>query len=1616
LKRRVTYVAALGFLLLASWSSLAAAQGAASGYEVALHGSPTVLEGRTTRYRGVAYRVLGLAKLQALPGARVRARYGTDVSSNRTWAEVRADKRGFFQIDVPMPKVHQGTPRLEISVGDGKSQRLFRFPLRFKKAWLLDLFMDRQLYEPGESVNVWARLRDARSRRPLAGQRVALTLTGPAAAKRSVVTGPSGVASTTVKIPAQASESSCQVIARIGEREVRRSFRVGTRTYERLFAKVRITPETARPHQAIEVQVKVTTASGAPVRGAAVKVKVDEAESSATTDAKALATLAMHAPAYMTHATGEIPVQVTISHPAHGSARTQATLKLAVPHTLEVEAVPPHGGLAPALDGVLHVRLADGGGEPPPSGTKVEVRGAAIRKGSQRARTDRHGIVTVPTRLPRGAATTGDEGATTTVVVHVKGPAPRTAAIAVPVLRDAEVLPTVSKPVAAPGETLQISLARRASAARVPVIVELHSGKELITARLLGPNTNRVTIAAPKDRLGIIHVLARPLHQRRVVEGTGGVDAFIVRPAAPSFPTLTADRKLYPVKSTARLTLRTAPKAARSWAAVLVRDLAAHAGEYPFQLEFIGKAFDRAILDPRTKAAETLLRTALAAHLYIEARPKRTPELLDKLGLPQDSEHGLDRSAERGVMRDPFPLADELRLRGIGRTMNAIERALARALQKGRLASVTVGRGRARAFSAGLLKELKKGDLPSTLGDGKLTLAMIHAADRSFSYENVARRVGRVRLVQLMVAAAKYLDPGDEATLQQRTAAREPHSRWLPRMVERGLIKAEQLADPWGGSFTLRRTKKPQLVLAVEAAGLELVSPGPDGKLGTRDDLRDPYARAVPAGTPYAVASGEDRLMALLARLSPGQEALRRLLEAFKRVTAEVAEEQTGDAVDASVSAGLIGDRVGEAYGVGGLGLVGHGAGGGGSGSGYGRGSGRLGSRRARAPRISAFAHVVRERFPPTLLFSPAVSVDPSGTTVIKVKLAEAVTTYLVETVVWSADGWTWSAKTQIRVDKETVIDAPVPRHATVGDLLHLPVRVANRTSRPRKLSVSIFAPGDPVALAERKGVPVPAGDAVEVPMKLKLKRASDGRVTVGVRSEAGVALDAVRRQMIVSLPTRRVRRTVDTLASGGARLRLDVPKRAIPRSGAEVTVRVGAGMFKLPPGTARAAWSAAWTGRAPVGPSTMSALRGGAGERLAQAVGTAWAARSVPDRVISRALRKLTGALARRGGSGGDPAASLRRGSQILLRLAPAIRRVGARPGLAADLAAVLRSLRAAVHSRVAATSDDPHLWALAAAALALTAPPKTSPSKTADGEERLSRERELIRRVRRHQIRVGSYTWIATRQNGRATSALLALGELCLDERARALALLSTLGRLEVDGQPTGAWPQTLARVASLLMNRGHSPAAVRLTIDGKAQTVALSGGTARVPAPALARPGRHAIRVEVPGRAGPVLAHVQAVTEYGLPWSMVPAQPGSIVVAIEGKSKGRDQRAELELVVTNRSPRAIATPTLEVNLPAGAELDAEGRAAMRRKLAAEPDATRGTLRLVLAGLPPGGKRRIPLPLRWSVAGKLRGLGVAAYPGDRPEDLFVKPPRVWTIAAPGGTSRAGARSGRVN
>jgi hypothetical protein len=1577
--------------VLAAGHAPASAAPPPSGFEVALHGEPSVLAGRPARFRGVAYRVLGLAELVPLPGARVSARCSSAGARREpgrqapAWRETRADGRGFFQIDVPMPE-RLAAPRLELRVGDGKAPRRFSFPLRLERPWEMDLYTDRRLYQAGETIHAWARLRDARSGRPLAHQSIRFTLTGTAVQARPVRTDASGVASLTDVVPPQASEGSHELIAQLVHEEVRRSYQIGVRTYERLLAAIKLTPATAQPHQRITVEVKVTTPSGAPVRRARVELKVDaEASGSGVTDGRGVAAIAARAPAYMTHATGRVPVVVRVAHPAHGSLLARETLKLAVPLALEVTAVAPNAGLVPELDGALYLQLQDGGGDPAPAGTPIDVRGAAVRGGRQRAQTDRHGLARVPVRLPLGAAA-GDSGGDrgddeapthTTLVVQIEGAAPRTAVVSVPVRAEVEVRPSVDPPVVAPGAPLTLKLARRASARGLPAVVELLSASGLIEARVVAPGEDRLALRAPKDRLGVIQVRARALRQRGVVEGAGGLDAFLVRPAQPWFPTLRASRDVYKVRSTAELILETAPGGPPGWAALLVRDLAAHGGELPFELYYLRKAFDRAVLDPSTRAAETLLRTALAAHVQQDPAPRQAPALLDALGQPLEGESGLEAAPGRGVLRDPFPLADELRRRGVGRVMSELERLLASALDDGRLDEVTRGRGAARRFRAKLLDELD--DVPPTLGDGKLTLAMLEATDPSFSYGNVARRVARARLVRLLAALARYLDPGDDATPRQRAAAREPAARWLGRMVERGHLRPEQLADPWGGRFSLRPSRRPALRVAVEAAGLELVSPGPDGRPGTRDDVRDPFARAVPAGTPYAVASGEDALMRKLARLSTDRELIEHLQEAYKRAAAEVAEEAIGDAVRASVSEG---DGT---IGLGKLGTIGRG-GGGGSGSGYGRGAGQLSGRSARVPQVvggmAALAAIVRERFPPTLAFRPSLPLDPSGKTRLTLPLSDAVTSYQVEAVVWSAEGWTWSASTRLRVDQEIVVDAPVPARATVGDVLRLPVRIGNRAARPQPLTLTLLPHTAGAApLYERAGVVVPAQDSLELPVELRLTRPLAGRLLIAARAVDGTPLDAVRRPLLVEPAVRRVRRELETLAAGVGSLELEVPAQAVAREGAELRVRVGVGLFDAPGEPGWAAWAEAWTTSPSLATTVVEGVRRGDGAALARAVASSWAAgeSAVSDQLLRAGLTRLARTLDRLARS-----SLLRDQVEILLGLAPAVAggQLRARPELAASLEATLRTLRRQVSEAVGEVADEPSLWAAAAAALAWTAPAGAD----------LARVRELVRRVRRRQLTVGPHTWVAA--GGPATSALLALAELKLDERGRAFALVRTLSQKRSLGQESLA----LGRAAAALLARGAPPRSVSLRVDGRERRLELSGGLGRIAAPELSRPGRHRVSVELPAASAPL--HLQVVTEYGVPWSLRPDRPGPLELSIVGTTGARDQRAGLAIAVRNRSPRTLGAPVLELALPAGAELDEEARAALRRRTVSEPAMSRGTLRLELASLPPGGFRCLPLPLRWSLGGRLLGLGVVGYAADRPEDLSIFPPRVLEIA----------------
>ncbi|MFK7989707.1 MAG: MG2 domain-containing protein [Sandaracinaceae bacterium] len=1544
-------------------SSSARAQAPYTGWELALSGSDTVRAGRPAPVRGTTLHVRGLATL--LPeGTALRARFASRLQDDEgAWTTHTSGADGRFVMSVLIPAdAGPGDPRLEFEVGP--DHRRFSFPVQVRPAESVILYTDRRLYEPGETVHIWGLVRDEATLAPLGDVEVEVALDGDALppTTHTLRTGASGVFHLTLPTTDHTPLGGMRVDVHAGERRVATSrFAVGTRTYERLLLDVDLGETPVAPGGERDAVVTVHTPDGAPVSGASVQTTVNgQATETMSTDAEGIARVRVRAPRFFGGRVGSVHMNVVVRHPGLGSISGGASLRLAVPQTLEVELIPPHGGLLPEVDEVLFARLHDGYGSPPAAGTRVTLSGAIFDGGEAVGRTDDDGLVELPVRVPRGATMRGQTGADEAPVqVRVDGPLQRRTRAAVRVLQSSDVAPVVDRLVVAPGEPLTVTVLRRPRF-EGDIVVELLADGRPLDVRWLPASgrrsTERVVFAAP-PHLGLLRVRARPVLGDESLEGTGATTAFVVRPSSPAAPRLDPDTTRVAVGETARLTLHTTP-GRRGYAALSVRDLSAHGGERPFRERFLADRFEQALLRTGSPGSR-LVRVALASHDTLDALAPQMNPRLDALGLASP-ESSPDHEGARGVLRDPYPFARVLTRHGIDGAMQAAEEALRHGLARGTLEDVVEGTGPQRRFREDLFRDRDE----TTLGGAPLTPAHITEAAPGFTFDAVARRVARGRLVSLMLALARFLDPGEEATPRERMAARAPVHRWAPELSAQ--LGPHTLDDPWGGHFALRETRSPRVVLGARAQNLEWVSPGPDGRFGTGDDVRDPFARVVPRGTAYAAASGEDQLMRAIAVLSVTDGALNAMREAFRRTHPEMAEDRIGDLVSAETSEGTIG--------LGNLGLVGHGMGGGG-GSGYGRGAGRVPRIRSgnASTRVALTAgnlgRLVRQRFPPTLTFLPEIELAADGETTLEIPLADAVTTYLVETIVWREDGWFASARARVEATRDLVVEAPIPTVVHLGDRIELPLRVSNRGDQPRTVRLSLV--GDAalgIADVDPTEVTIaPAGAAV-VPVQIRPTAIGEGALSVVATELDGDVLDAVRRSLSVRALSRRMEETAEGLTDGELTLALDVPSGAAPRAGG---VDLAAGPALLPGGRS-GPWQM-WPGSGVLG------ARGGA-ESLALSIAAGWDEDEVDDSTLSDQVFDLTASLIRlrRGRAQDDIGPSLRRYAAVLLALAPVQQQPGRRPDVA-DVQTLIERLRDRLAARSVSVVRDPETWVWSAAAL----------SQAGGDPERV---RELLRRIEPFVIVIGEDRWVVTEAGRIEPTLLAALAESGVDRRAESFRYLATVGRWTGQGHRLAARATAIGRAVTQRLMAGPAVESVELWIDGEHTRVSLSGGAAHYDAPGLASPGRHLVRV----RAGAPV-RVGATAHFGLPHRARGAPPGALAVSLEGEVRGLDQTAELTLTLRNQTPRTLPAPRLEVVLPTGAELPAEARQREMRGLGVTVE--EDVLEITLPPILPGRSTTVPLPLRWSVAGHLQGLGVTAR--DRSGgDATVVPPRELHIA----------------
>jgi hypothetical protein len=171
--------------------------------------------------------------------------------------------------------------------------------------------------------------------------------------------------------------------------------------------------------------------------------------------------------------------------------------------------------------------------------------------------------------------------------------------------------------------------------------------------------------------------------------------------------------------------------------------------------------------------------------------------------------------------------------------------------------------------------------------------------------------------------------------------------------------------------------------------------------------------------------------------------------------------------------------------------------------------------------------------------------------------------------------------------------------------------------------------------------------------------------------------------------------------------------------------------------------------------------------------------------------------------------------------------------------------------------------------------------------------------------------------------------------------------------------------------------------IRIDGVATTLPLENGEAHITSPVLSRPGTHAISIQL---SSPAVLRASAVARFGLPWSRSEPMRAPLEIVLDGSPGARDTRSAMWLRIRNRGPRVLAHSIARIELPAGAEIDDEARRDLAVRLGGQPVTEGRTLTLPLRSLPPGGSARLPLRIRWTLGGTLRGLGVMVRTEDGP------------------------------
>jgi alpha-2-macroglobulin-like protein len=191
----------------------------------------------------------------------------------------------------------------------------------------------------------------------------------------------------------------------------------------------------------------------------------------------------------------------------------------------------------------------------------------------------------------------------------------------------------------------------------------------------------------------------------------------------------------------------------------------------------------------------------------------------------------------------------------------------------------------------------------------------------------------------------------------------------------------------------------------------------------------------------------------------------------------------------------------------------------------------------------------VRQDFPETLYYAPAVITGPDGTAVVDVTMADSITDWRVSTLANSADGRLGGGESAIRVFQDFFADINFPAKLTRGDEITFPISVYNYLGVAQSVKLDLVVEDWYTPLgATTKTIDLSPGQVAGVSFPVRVDKV--GLRTLTVKAVGTAKSDAVARTVQVVPDGKLVTDTFSGLLAAGAVGRtFDFPVNATPGS-----------------------------------------------------------------------------------------------------------------------------------------------------------------------------------------------------------------------------------------------------------------------------------------------------------------------------------------------------------------------------------------------------------------------------------------------------------------------------------